>query len=119
MIRLSDGPPKVADNTAKERCQSQPVEYCLMTAAYNEECTIGQIIESVLSQTLLPKRWVIVSDGCVDKTDEIVKAYAAKHDFIRFLKITRTPGRSFRSKAVALRYGGKLLEDITSEFIGN
>jgi biofilm PGA synthesis N-glycosyltransferase PgaC len=90
-----------------------------MTAAYNEEAHIEKTIESVLSQTLLPVRWVIVSDGSFDKTDKIVQTYANKHPFIRFLRVTRSPGRSFRSKVVALQAGSKLLEDVAFEFIGN
>src|SRR5579863_6622358 len=43
--------------------------YVLMTAAYNEEANIQKTIQSVLSQTLRPKRWVIVSDGSTDGTD--------------------------------------------------
>jgi len=102
--------------------ERQPVErykYVLMTAAYNEEANIERTIESVLSQTLLPKRWAIVSDGSTDATDEIVQRHATKHDIIRFLRVTRAPGRSFRSKVVALRTGSHLLEDIPFDFIGN
>jgi GT2 family glycosyltransferase len=93
--------------------------YVLMTSAYNEEANIERTIESVLAQTVLPERWVIVSDGSRDRTDEIVQRYAQKYAFIRFLRATRPPGRSFRSKVMALRMGGKLLEDVTFEFIGN
>lgn len=100
-------------------CTDPDRGYVLMTAAYNEEAHIEQTIVSVLSQSLLPKRWVIVSDGSFDKTDEIVQKYEKKHDFIRFLRIRRPPGRSFGSKVVALQSGSKLLEDIASEFIGN
>jgi len=102
-----------------ERLRSQVYGYVLMTAAYNEEANIEKTIESVLSQTQLPNRWVIVSDGSSDRTDEIVQPYSKEHDFIRFLRVPRSPGRSFRSKVIALRTGTKLLEDVTFEFIGN
>ena len=94
-------------------------EYVLMTAAYNEEASIAQTIESVIAQSILPKRWVIVSDASSDRTDEIVNAYAANHDFICFLRRSRAPGRSFGSKVSALQQGCKLLDDVDSEFIGN
>jgi glycosyltransferase involved in cell wall biosynthesis len=93
--------------------------YVLMTAAYNEEENIGKTIESVLAQTRLPKRWAIVSDGSSDRTDEIVQDYAKQHDFIRFLRMMRSPGRSFGAKVLALRSASKLLEDVSFEFIGN
>ncbi|MBV33353.1 MAG: hypothetical protein CMK36_07980 [Porticoccaceae bacterium] len=36
--------------------------YVLVTPIYNEEAYITQTIASVLSQTILPAEWVIVSD---------------------------------------------------------
>jgi poly-beta-1,6-N-acetyl-D-glucosamine synthase len=107
------------DNPGARACTHQNNEYVLMTAAYNEEAHIERTIASVLSQTLPPKRWVVVSDGSVDRTDEIIQAYAEKYGFIRFFRMTRPPGRSFGSKVAALRAGSKLLEDVASEFIGN
>ena len=119
MTRTTEDPHKVSDVAVKQQRRGQTAEYCLMTAAYNEEENIARTIESVLSQTLLPKRWVIVSDGSVDRTDEIINAYAEKHTFIRFLRMKRAPGRSFGRKVLALRAGGELLEDLEFDFIGN
>jgi glycosyltransferase involved in cell wall biosynthesis len=93
--------------------------YVLATAAYNEEANIEKTIQSMLAQNELPQRWVIVSDGSIDRTDEIVQRYAAQHDFIRFLRVTRPPGRSFRTKIMALQAGIKLLADIPFQYIGN
>jgi len=96
-----------------------PRPYVLMTAAYNEEAHIEKTIQSVLAQTLLPRRWVIVSDGSVDGTDEIVQSFARKHQFINFVRNERSPGRSFGSKVSALRNGSRLLQSVDFEFIGN
>src|SRR5258708_150330 len=93
--------------------------YVLMTAAHNEEAFIEKTITSVLSQTVLPKRWAIVSDGSTDKTDQIVESYAKQHEFIRFVKLTRPAGRNFGSKGIALERGCKLLEGLSYEFTGN
>jgi glycosyltransferase involved in cell wall biosynthesis len=90
-----------------------------MTAAYNEEAHIEQTIESVMSQTIRPERWVIVSDSSVDRTDEIVQRYADKCDSIRFLRVTKDAGHSFHSKIVALHKGAHLLEGARYAFIGN
>ena len=46
--------------------------YVLVTAAYNEEAHIADTLRSVANQSALPRRWVIVSDGSTDTTDEIV-----------------------------------------------
>ena len=93
--------------------------YVLMTAAHNEEAFIEKTIASVLTQTVLPLRWVIVSDGSTDKTDAIVERYASQYEFISFLKLMRPPGRNFGSKGVALEKGGKLLEGLCYGFVGN
>ncbi|HTF67572.1 MAG TPA: glycosyltransferase, partial [Edaphobacter sp.] len=61
--------------------------YVLMTAAHNEGKLIGNTIEAVLAQTVLPALWVIVSDRSTDDTDNIVKAYAEKHNFIRLIHL--------------------------------
>jgi len=90
-----------------------------MTAAYNEEANIESTIKSVLCQTLLPTRWVIVSDGSTDGTDSIAAHHADRYPFILFLRVTRPPGRSFRTKVMALQAGMKLLEDVPYKFIGN
>ena len=99
--------------------QEQNGRYVLMTAAHNEEAFIEGTIQSVLSQTRLPERWVIVSDNSSDRTDEIVETYARRHGFIRLLRITRAPGHSFGAKVKALHKGCELLEGTDSEFIGN
>jgi poly-beta-1,6-N-acetyl-D-glucosamine synthase len=93
--------------------------YVLMTAAHNEEADIEKTIQSVLAQTVLPKRWLIVSDNSTDRTDEIVQKYANENDFIRFLRKSRQPGHSFASKVAALRSGEHLLQGVSYDFIGN
>lgn len=93
--------------------------YVLMTAAHNEQDFIEGTIRSVLAQSVLPSRWVIVSDNSTDRTDEIVERYARQHHFIRLLHITRAPGRNFGAKIIALQHGTKLFEGVEYDFIGN
>ena len=106
-------------NTVAEPCCDQFRKYVLMTAAHNEEATIEGTIKSISSQTILPERWVIVSDASSDKTDDIIQKYAQRFSFIRYLRITRQPGRNFRSKVLALQSGSNLLTDCQFSFIGN
>ena len=93
--------------------------YVLMTAAHNEEATIEGTLKSIVSQTILPQRWVICSDASTDKTDEIIQDYARRFDFIRYVRVTRQPGRNFRSKVLALQSGATQLADCPFRFIGN
>jgi len=95
------------------------VRYVLITAARNEETTIEKTIQSVISQTILPKIWVIVSDGSTDRTDEIVKQYEDNYDFIRILLRKNNTSRDFASKVYAIRAGVEQLNGTEYDYIGN
>lgn len=56
--------------------------YCLISPARNEAEYIRQTLDSVLGQTVLPRRWIIIDDGSTDETPQILAEYAAKNDLI-------------------------------------
>lgn len=93
--------------------------YVLVTPAKNEEAVIKATIESVVSQTVKPSRWVIVSDNSSDSTDDIVKDYARKHDFIEYVRREGSVGQNFGAKARAFMDGYSRLAAQPFEFIGN
>jgi len=93
--------------------------YVLTTAAHNEGENIARMIDSVLGQTCLPERWVIVSDRSTDATDDIIERYALKTPLIRFLRIARPAGRNFAAKVRAIHAGMPLLEGVDYDFIAN
>jgi poly-beta-1,6-N-acetyl-D-glucosamine synthase len=93
--------------------------YVLVTPVRNEEATIGITIESVLHQTVLPKEWVIVSDGSTDGTDEMVKVQAARAPFLlRLLRLENRPARNFASVVFATEAGIKALQNRDYAFVG-
>lgn len=97
-------------------------EYILITPAYNEEACLEKTIQSVIVQTFLPKKWVIVSDSSTDRTDEIASSYASKYDFIEFIRHEgeSIPGSVLSQRKVsAIRSGFKRLENITYNYYGN
>ena len=63
------------------------LSYVLITPARNEEAYIEKTIRSVISQTVLPKKWVIVSDGSTDQTDDIVKKYVSKNTWMELVRM--------------------------------
>jgi glycosyltransferase involved in cell wall biosynthesis len=79
---------------------SQGLRYVVVTPARDEEAYIRQTLESMAAQTRLPLRWVIVSDGSTDRTDEVVDDYRRGRDWIELL---RMPGRRERSFAAKVR----------------
>ncbi len=92
--------------------------YVLVTPAQNEEATVEITIRSVLSQTILPKEWIIVSDRSTDRTEELVKNYAASHDFIRLLRVDGQQGHSFASVVHATEAGLKALKAKDYAYVG-
>ena len=93
--------------------------YVIATAAYNEEQYIENLIRSVLAQTHRPACWVIVSDGSTDRTDEIVKDYASRHEFILLQRVTEDHPRNFVAQVHAINRGFKRLWSRDFDFIGN
>ena len=78
------------------------VKYILITAARNEESFITKTLDSVVTQTVLPERWIIVDDGSTDGTAEIVRAMlSATHGFncfaVRGASTEISPEKSKRS----------------------
>jgi glycosyltransferase involved in cell wall biosynthesis len=91
----------------------------LVTAAYNEEAYIENLLRSVTSQTVLPIKWVIVSDGSTDLTDAIVQRHAERFKFIQLHRITEDHPRNFAAQVHAINAGLALLKDLGCDFVGN
>jgi glycosyltransferase involved in cell wall biosynthesis len=95
------------------------VKYVLITPAHNEERFIGKTLNSVVTQTVLPERWVIVDDGSTDDTAEIVESYARRHPWIELVRRTRELDRNFASKAHAVTLGFERASTPQFEIVGN
>ena len=97
--------------------------YVLVTPARNEAALIEQTIRSVLAQSVLPRKWIIVSDGSTDGTDEIVQRYARERDWIELLRLPGRPDRHFAAKAHAFNAGYSSLvtrhSSLRFDLIGN
>lgn len=101
------------------RWSSGAPRYVIMTAAHNEQALIGRTIKAVLSQRVLPVRWVIVSDRSSDGTDEIVKAFCAQHSFMRYVRLDENVGRGTMAKVNALVLAYEQMRDCEHDFVGN
>ncbi len=75
--------------------------YVLITPARNEAEFIELTIKSVVAQTVRPIKWVIVSDGSTDGTDDIVCKYAAENPWIELLRVPERRERHFAGKVEA------------------
>jgi len=95
------------------------LKYVIVTPARNEEIHIGKTIKSMLSQTVLPQKWIIVSDGSTDGTDEIVQRYTSKYNWIEFVRMPHHSDRQFAAKVYAFNAGYKKIKDMSYDIIGN
>ena len=95
------------------------MSYVLITPARNEEASIQQTIESVIRQSVLPLKWVIVSDASEDRTDEIVKQYCKSCAFLQFIRKERRLTTGFASKVEAFNTGFQIIAEEDYAYIGN
>jgi poly-beta-1,6-N-acetyl-D-glucosamine synthase len=93
--------------------------YVLITPARNEEAFIELTLKSVVSQTVKPLRWVIVSDGSTDRTDELVSRYLGDNPWIELVKRPQRQERHFAGKVRAFEAGYERLKGLDFDIIGN
>jgi biofilm PGA synthesis N-glycosyltransferase PgaC len=93
--------------------------YVLITPARNEAKFIELTLKSVVAQTYPPVKWVIVSDGSTDGTDDIVGRYAADYDWIELVRLPERKERHFAGKVHAFNAGRARVADLPYEVIGN
>ncbi len=93
--------------------------YVLITPARNEEAFIEKTIQSVIKQTVLPAKWVIVNDGSTDATSSIVRPYLAGHPWMELIDLPVRKERNFAAKVYAFNTGQESVKDLEYEVIGN
>lgn len=103
----------------KRAAQGVELKYVLITPARNEAALIEQTIKAVVAQTVLPVKWVIVSDGSTDGTDEIVSRYTAVHPWIELVRLPERAERHFAGKVQAFNAGRAMVKDLPYDIIGN
>jgi glycosyltransferase involved in cell wall biosynthesis len=95
------------------------MKYVLITPAHNEEAFIEETLASMVAQTRLPERWVIVDDGSTDGMAEIVERYAARYPWIELVRLPQRQYRNFAAKVHAFNAGFERVHSLDFEAIGN
>jgi biofilm PGA synthesis N-glycosyltransferase PgaC len=93
--------------------------YVLVTPARNEAEYIELTLKSMTAQSVLPLKWVIVSDGSTDGTDEIVGRYATSRPWIELLRLPERKERDFASKVRAFSAGYEKMAGLQFDIVGN
>ena len=88
------------------------MNYYIVIPSYNEEKFIGLTLQSLVEQTILPKKVVVVNDNSTDKTADIVTGFAAKYPFISLVHKTSETIHLPGSKVIqAFQKGLETLDD--------
>ena len=74
----------------------------IITPVYNGEKYIEKCIESVLNQTYKNLEMIIVDDGSIDNSENIIKKYTKENSFIKYIKLKENRGIS-NARNVALK----------------
>ncbi|HLY40581.1 MAG TPA: glycosyltransferase family 2 protein [Terracidiphilus sp.] len=98
---------------------AEPLKYVLITPARNEAEYIEFTIRSMIAQTHFPVRWVIVSDGSTDGTDEIARRYADQYPWIELLRMPEREERHFAGKVGAFNAGYQRVQRTAFDVVGN
>lgn len=93
--------------------------YVLITPARNEADYIELTIQSMIEQTKPPLKWIIVSDGSTDGTDDIVKKYLQAHSWIELVRTPERKERHFAGKVMAFNAGYEKVKNLNYDIIGN
>jgi biofilm PGA synthesis N-glycosyltransferase PgaC len=91
--------------------------YVLITPARNEAQFIELTLKSVVSQTVLPLKWIVVSDGSTDGTDEMVQRYAREYPWIELLRMPERTERHFAGKVHAFNTGYDRVKGLSFEVV--
>jgi biofilm PGA synthesis N-glycosyltransferase PgaC len=95
------------------------LKYVLITPARNEAEYLELTINSVVSQTIRPLKWVIVNDNSTDATAEIVRRHAAQHPWIELVNTHEQQTRNFAGKVGAFNAGHARVKDLDYDIIGS
>ncbi len=95
------------------------IKYTLITPARNEEANLERTIKSVVAQSHLPDRWVIVDDGSTDNTGKIADQYADQYEWLEVVHRPEHIERSFAGKVYAFNAGLEKTADISFDVTGN
>jgi glycosyltransferase involved in cell wall biosynthesis len=93
--------------------------YVMITPARNEADYIELTLKSMVAQTVKPLKWVIVSDGSTDGTDELVGQYARRHEWIELVRMPERRERHFAGKVFAFNAGYEKVKGLSYAIIGS
>ena len=87
------------------------IEFAIISPVKNEEKYINFTLESIITQTVLPREWIIVNDGSTDNTVNIINKYINKYPWIKLYQFPNFEEYDYSSRVVLLfNYGINLIK---------
>lgn len=94
------------------------LKYYIIIPAYNEELYLEATLQSLMDQTILPDKIVVVDDHSTDNTYSIAKAFSEKYPFVSVVKNISESQHEPGSKVIrAFQKGLKTLKIDDYDFI--
>ena len=90
------------------------MEIYVVIPAHNEEAFIGDTLQSLVEQTLLPKKIVVVNDASTDGTQKIIQQFSEKYPFIESVFFASEESHAPGSKVINAFYKG--FENLDDDF---
>ncbi len=93
------------------------MNYYIVIPAHNEAKYIGLTLQSIVAQTKLPTKVVVVNDNSTDNTETIVSNFCKKHPYISLVNTTSNNQHLPGSKVIEAFYKGYHTLDENYDFI--
>lgn len=89
------------------------MNYLAITPVKDEELYLEHTLRSMIAQNVKPIRWIIVDDGSVDRTPDLVQKYAKNCSFIQLIRNERRTARQTGvAEVLAFNAGLALAEEL-------
>lgn len=82
------------------------MDFYIVIPAHNEEAFIGDMLQSIVEQSILPKKVVVVNDSSSDDTQEIIQQFSGNYSFIESIFLDSEKVHEPGSKVINAFYKG-------------
>ena len=93
------------------------MKYYIIIPAHNESKFIGLTLQSLVNQTVVPAKIVVVNDNSTDNTADLVNDFSEKHDFITLVNKSSEAIHLPGSKVILAFQEGLITVDDDYDFI--
>ena len=81
-------------------------DYLIISPGRNEAEFMRATLDSVIAQSIPPRKWIIVDDGSTDESPAILAEYEAKYDWIEVITREDRGRRAVGSGVMDAFYAG-------------